>query len=596
MAFCNNCGAPLSGGEKFCHACGAPVVSAPQEPVAPVEQEPIIFQQPAVEVPQEPINFGAAETAPYTEPVTYTPPVVDPIPEPVPVKRKGGFGKVVIGIVAVLAVVAVVAFLARSLLTGGPMATIEKAMAKTLEASAKEGVPGLLSTIASGGSVELSADLSKWELPVELDGSVNMKMYSNQAKQTAAMELNAKMGDAKIDLGVFAKGQELAFSSNALLGKGAYGVDMASAEKNLPKSVFDPDSDSAFALDEDTFEVLMNSLSSVNDAEKLQKETVSLLGKYAATINKAIEKNAEIEKGSETVSVGDKEVKTNQISITLDGEALGEVAKAVWEQAKKDKDAKKLIAQYVGMIAAIEMEDESGEEIVDELWEELGDNFDDLVEMLADSKVKVTCVFNIGKSSKTIVAFNFKVKAGSETITVKGTLGENIATSDAVKLSFSNGRRTTNITYTVKENTKKVYSSKLAINDGYDNTELSFTWDKAEKTYKLVMGEVTVKGELSQKSGTTTLTVSNITAYDEKIKVNLTLTLKEKDSFDMPSYTDILTMKEEKFESLGETVMENAQELVESSGLMDLVFGGMGGGDAYAYDYDYDYSAPAYGD
>ena len=588
MAFCNNCGAQLEGGEKFCHACGTPVVSEPQA-AAPSAQEPVseqpVFEQPVYEQPvyEQPV---------YQQPV-YQQPAAPA--EPVPVRKRGGGVKIAVAAVAAVAVLAVIVILVSSLFSGGPVQTVFKAAAKTVEVTSEEGLPGLLNEVLEGGSMELTADLSKWEMMEDMEMKVGLKVYSNLPKQMAAATVNVDYEGAVMDAGLFAEEQSVALQCDALFGKkNVYGVDLSALEKNLPKSVLSPDADTDFSLDEDTYDQIMATMKNSGDQEKLVKETVSVLKEYASVINKSLEKNAEIEKTSETVSVGSEDIKTNQITITVDSEALAELVKAVGEKAQKDKDLQEVIAKWVETTKGptLERMDMTAEEYVEEMWESLED-LDDLVDEIADSKVKITATFNIGKSSKTLVACSIKVKDGSETFTVKMTLGENPATSEEVKLVMSDGYDTVTVKYEVKEDTKKSYSAEMTASEGnYEALSASFNWDKSENTYKLTVsvpyeGEIVLKGSLTQKSGTTTITVDRLTVEDETMKVNATLVLKEKDSFSMPKFTDVLTLKEDDIEEIVETITDNASDLMGDFGNLPGIFYG-----APSYDYgpsDYGY-------
>ena len=80
MAFCTNCGHPLSEGSRFCPQCGAeikePVVAPVQEPVVEPEPEPVPVPTP--EPVSEPEPAPVQEVAPVVQPVS------SPEPKPAP--------------------------------------------------------------------------------------------------------------------------------------------------------------------------------------------------------------------------------------------------------------------------------------------------------------------------------------------------------------------------------------------------------------------------------------------------------------------------------------------------------------------------------
>ncbi|MHB1294575.1 MAG: zinc-ribbon domain-containing protein [Anaerolineae bacterium] len=92
--FCQNCGAPLTGGVKFCESCGQPVGGAPAEPVqsaAPAPSVPVAdpftktqpsaSQGPAM---QGPPGYQPPAASAYPEPPRVSPAVNYPPPPPPP--------------------------------------------------------------------------------------------------------------------------------------------------------------------------------------------------------------------------------------------------------------------------------------------------------------------------------------------------------------------------------------------------------------------------------------------------------------------------------------------------------------------------------
>ena len=84
MAFCTNCGHPLSEGSRFCPQCGAeikaPVVTPVQEPVVAPEPEPVVVPElvPTPEPVSEPQPAPVQETVPAVQPES------KPEPKPAP--------------------------------------------------------------------------------------------------------------------------------------------------------------------------------------------------------------------------------------------------------------------------------------------------------------------------------------------------------------------------------------------------------------------------------------------------------------------------------------------------------------------------------
>lgn len=556
MKKCSVCGADLADEDRFCLNCGSPVGEA--SPSAPAE-----------------LDSGVTT-------VLEQPPVSNPDPAPVaeaPAKKASKLS-LLIPVVGVIAAVALVIVLISSLFSGGPVTKIGNAFGKTFKVAAQEGAGKVLSEVMEQGSMEVKADLSKWDIGTEMDGSVDLKLYTSTKKQLGACEVSVTAEGTTVDAGVYFSADDVAVKSGALLGeKNVYGVSLKSAVENLPKSVFAP-GESDYSMDEDTYDQIIKFLESMEDSKTLRKDMKKVLGRYSKHLDKLVEKHAEIEKASGSVSVGSKDVKTNDITIRIDGKAMAEILKGLWEKAEKDKELKEVLARYLDMGYAemIFKDGKNGEELVDDLWDEIDENIDDFIDEMEDTDAEVIGTFQIGKRSKTMVAFNLKGKVEGETVmNLDVTLGENICTSELIKLKISGmGGDEIVLKYTVSENSKQEYAAKLTAGG---QEVLSVKLDKKEESFKVSIGEdlSEIRGTLTQKGGTTTLTVDRVTSGEEEYDIDLQIIFKSKDSFSMPKYTEVLTMGEEDVEALIEEVQENAE---------DLDLGGMGSAAPEGWDDD----------
>ncbi len=549
MKKCSVCGANLADEDRFCLNCGSPADEASAS--APADEQ----------VPP-------AEPASGFTPDLEQSPVFNPDPAPVaeaPAKKASKLS-VLIPVIGVIAAVALVVVLISSLFSGGPVTKIGNAFGKTYKAASQEGAGKVLSEVMEQGSMEIKADLSKWDIGTEIDASVDLKLYTSTKKQLGACEVSVTAEGTTVDAGVYFSEDDVAVKSDALFGeKKVYGVSLKSALKNLPKSVLAP-GETDYSLDEDTYDQIIKFLESMEDSKTLRKDMKKVLGRYSKHLDKLVEKHAEIEKASGSVSVGSKDVKTNDITIRIDGKAMAEILKGLWEKAEKDKELKEVLARYLDMgyteMITISKDGKSGEELVDDLWDEIDENIDDLTDEMADTDVEVILNVQIGKRSKTVVAFNLKAKAEGETVmNIDVTLGENICTSELIKLKISGmGGEEKVLKYTVSENSKQEYAAKLTM-DGKDVLRIKL--DKKENSYKVSLAEDMgeIRGTLKQKSGTTTLTVDRVVAGEEEYDIDLQIIFKSKDSFSMPKYTEVLTMSEEDIETLIEEVRENTEDL-----------------------------------
>ncbi len=575
MKKCNVCGVDLADEDCFCTNCGSPVgETSPSAPAEPDTGDTTVLEQPPVDttaLEQPPVDNPDSET------VLETP------------KKKSKL-LLLIPIVGVVAIVALVAVLVTTAFAGGPVSKVANAFAKTFESVSQNDTSEMLTKIMEQGSVEIKGDLSKWDIGAELNGSFNLKIYSNSKEQMGACDFSMTMAETTIDGGVYYTGDEMAIKSSALLGENkVYGVSLKSALENLPKSVFAPGK-SEFSMDQESYDQFMNYLESIKKSKELDKEMEKVLNRYIGYLEDLLEENAVIKKASGSVSVGDKEIKTNDITIRIDEKAVSEVLKGLWAKAEKDDELKDVLARYLdnnyGLSGIIQdstqegipvhgYENKTGKELVDDLWDEIDDNIDVTIDEIEGTDTVVECKFQIGSRSKTMVAFNLKVETEGETeIEIDATLGEDICTSELVELEITdaNGKETA-IKYTVSENNDQEYDAKLTV-EGQET--LTINLDKEDNSYKVSFGEDgEIRGTFKQDGETITLTVNQIpmaeTVWDDDVgdfvvvsnlhDVDLQIVFKSNDTFTMPEYTEVLTMSEGEVKAMIEQVQQNVGEL-----------------------------------
>ena len=514
-------------------------------------ENPNVPEQPAV-TPADP----APQAAPY-----------QPIPAE-PEKPKKGFPKVLVIILALLAVGAAAFFGIRALAGGKPLQRTAAGIKKTVEAMEKNSAYAVMKNVQEAGSVTVNVDMSKlgeviggMELPV----SVTATGYTDQKNGKFALELDAQIKNKSIVNGtVTASEEQLAVACDALFGKTGYSLDLKNLAKNLPKSFLDPDTDSDYALPEEIYDWLVGLKNGpVAPAKELVQKAKPIFESAVKVLLNSLEKNAKISKDSETVTIGEKDVKTAAVTIELDGKQAAAVAADLLKWAKADKDLKKLLETFVDTYGPmIEQEYADAEDLIDDFYDGIDDALDEVADADKDD-LDLTAVFYLSNSGGQLVKAEITSKDdyNKQVITFEG--GPDW--KDPAYFAFSQkdryGKQT--VTYTVEENSKNQYSAKIKVKDDSNtNMTASISWDKSTGDLRISSSDMNFKltGNMTQKNKVTTITLKKLEYSYMTIKdLGTTITLNE--SAKLPTIsktTEILTLDEDGLEDL----MEDLQEAV----------------------------------
>ncbi len=511
------------------------------------------------------------------DPVTPDPapqgaPAYQPIPEE-PAPQKKGFPKIIL-IIAVLAVVGVAAFFGIKALAGGSPLT--KAMAgvkKSVEALEKNEYTSIAKNVSEAGSMSVSVDLSKLAdlIGTEVPAKIEFTTYSNVKNSQAALEIDAQLKSKSVLHGTFtASDEQIAVACEQILGKKNYSLSFKDLSKNLPKSIFDPDSDTDYALPEELYEWLVGLKDGpIAPMKEIAKDAKPILEKAAKLLKTSVEKNAEITKGSETISIGDADVKTNTVTVKLNGEQAAKIVTDLLKWVKSDKDLKNLITKFTTVYGPVlEMEEEDLADFLDEFY----DSVDDALEQMEDVEkddVNLTCVFYTNKSNGQLVKAEITSKDdyGKTTYTLEG--GPDWKDLAYCSVSMKDPYSKVNMTYTVEENTKSQFTAKVKVKEDSDTTmSMTYSWDKSTGDLRITSTEADLKltGTMTQKGKVTTIELKKLEVGRNVSVKDLGTTITLNESAKMPSVskpTEILKLSEDDIEALFEDVQDAVQDLME---------------------------------
>jgi hypothetical protein len=449
-----------------------------------------------------------------------------------------------------------------------PKTLFEKAIPRTSAKMQKLEFVGTAEKAASGGSVEIRCE--DLDLGGEDKGSASVVFYANADAKTAAAILSAKLGDKKYEGAAYLSPKSAVVQFEQLLGKDAYGINLAKAKENLKKSVFDTDSDTDYALSERMTEQVNNAIDKINNLSKLEKDGNKLYEKYAKKLYKTIADNAEYEKENTEVKIFDEsDVPCTAVTVKLDSKAISKAVQSFWKDAKSDSELKKYISDNIITLNI-------GFEDVGDLYDKIDDEVEDLVDDLEDSDLTVTVRYYLNKSSGAIMKAELIIRDdnGNKT-TYAVELGKEFKTFEGLKVTVKrDGSDAMYVWLKVTENSKDEFKCVLDSKNAGSMPEFSLKYTKSDGSVKITFDdgrtEYTVKLTYKKSGSTHTVTLDSVSVDGEKVelpgKFSVIVNTKAKAPSAPSKYTDILTMKEEDFEDFIEDVQKNAEDIEKEFG------------------------------
>ncbi len=503
------------------------------------------------------------------DPVPQDAPYVQPAIEPAP---KKGFPKLILIAVLAVAVVAAGFFGVKALLGGTPLARAMTGVKKSFEALEKNEYAATMKNVSEAGSMNISVDLSKLSdmIGTEVPAKVELTTYASLKNYKAALEIDAQLKNKSILHGTLtASDEELAVACEQILGKKNYSLSFKDLAKNLPKSVFDPDSDTDYALPEEIYNWLVGLKNGpIAPMKEIVKDAKPVLEEAAKVLKESTEKNGEISKGSETISIGEADVKTNTVTVKLNGKQAAAIATDLLKWAKSDKDLKDLLTKVTTTYGPILDEEFDVEDFLDDFYDGIDKALEEVAET-EESDGSLTAVFYTNKSNGQLVKAEIisKDEDGKITYTLEGGPDWKDLAYYSLSAKGPYGKRS--VTYNVEENTKSQFTAKIKVKEDSDTTmSMTYSWDKSTGDLRISSNEADFKltGTMTQKGKVTTIELKKFD-YGRFISIKdlgTTITLSE--SAKLPSIsktTEIVKLSEDDIEALFEDVQDAVQELME---------------------------------
>lgn len=437
----------------------------------------------------------------------------------------------------------------------------------------------LVLSLAAAPAVTASADAGTYSAEVVfsangVDISGKLALDTNQVLLGVLAAMTSE-GQTLLDAAGYLGPQALAVDS-MLLG-GAFGIDLATIAQNLPGSIFDPASGSAYALEQDVFDQIMgllngefsqnNQTSNVNTDAVM--ESINVLAEAYSDIPQEIMGMMTIESSNASVVVNGKPVQVEQVRCTADAETSVAITNKLLQPLMDSTQVQDALATLIDEIAAASQQDlgATGEEIVQALVEDVPSQIEEAKQELLSAGFSVSSVVCLTPDTQMPVKFAMEIQADGENIAINLLMSEEM---DFFRFELvEDGQVSSALQFVIQENSDSAFVCEFAVIEGdTEDASLRFELNKAGKAFLL---SITVDGETNSMSGFYTLSDTLFSVTVDKLDGQefggtITLNLRSDDAIALPSFTEVTKMSEEEFTTLVQTAMQAAESLSQMFG------------------------------
>lgn len=567
--FCPKCGKELKEGARFCTACGNPLnFVASDEPKNVVEEPARTFEQPE-QIQNEnyagydnreasgnndgPV-YGAMDDSGYDD--SYD--GYDDYYEDVPAPKKSKKPLIItLCVIAAAIVVGLVLYFAVFAKGGfGKENTLEAAATKTMDAFAGRSD---VTSVLKGISKE-----QKFGVNVKVDNLGNLLSLYNSYMSVLNIEAEldiAADSDGNASVAASADGMGLEASAGAYLSKGgqgdiiisipkflddAYGVSLGTIAEDLDDSIFNPDSDSDYAIPEYAYE------SVIKVAESVGTGMGSISPEAVEELKKELESNEdakiEFEKSREKIEIAEDEVACEVYRTSIDADKIESIFDVTLDWAEDNFDLAGLLTPITG-----------GNVSVSELSKQM-------TSALKEVDIDMDLEYDVYKGY--LVRSEISGKIQGEKVKIEAVFGPDPTKAEEIsftaKISDMDFSFTVDLSKAEKNQITAVAESKSA--DIY--FEFAFDYSDKDKEFeaslKNAYRDFRISGGMELSDETVVISDPSFYSDGEKLLIlkGVTVTMTKNPTVrtakgDYPDgYTNILKLKEDDFEELGQKLYD----------------------------------------
>lgn len=416
----------------------------------------------------------------------------------------------------------------------------------------REEIEPLLNTFKKG-SAEFNLNKITMGNEVPFDGQASGKLYfsSNAFTGNAFMlsDFTFKYDSIDINGDLYISDEEIYVEESQVL-QGAYGAKLDELADDLSKSIFAPSSNSQYALDQETYDIIIKTLENLEDNDVFSKDSKKLSKKVGKDISKIIMSYAETNSEIKEVTIDGKTMEVRIITFSFDAAAKQSIIRDVYKYLCESEDIAEFIDENEDTLAPM-LETMYGIKCDGSLRSEytkwLTDAEDDvekLCDKLEDSNTSDVTLTTNKKGVKLL-----KLELASKDASIYLDFGsEGAKEADEIKLVTSDF----SITYAIQDNDSSQRKITLTLQLGHVTLLKSvLSINYSDERYTLVLSgratdtvdfRISIPGSISKKDKTTTFTVDSLEILyfegtriqDTTFNLNLSVTLNTTDKMPKP--------------------------------------------------------------
>ena len=491
-----------------------------------------------------------------------------------PQSKKGLF----IGIAALVAV-AIIAAIVIGVMANTPMGLLATGFRNSIKALESNSDMDILNEISNGGSMEISMDLAALmqDSGIPLSGTASVKVYADNEKGKSVVSMGVLLGGVQnLDATIYADRESVILASDFLLGNKAYGFDLEGLEKDFNNSVFGPEGPFSLGIElpENFQELLEKYRGQMEKYQDYNEATQRLSEQMVSRLLESLEKNADIEKENDILTLNDEDVKTIAVSIKMDHDQLAEIIEDMLEYLRTDEDLEAYLEEYADILFGTPGMDSSDtvEQFYDAL-DEAEDNFDEMKDEMEEQDAGLKITFHITKSGKQLIGMELELQGNTDPVILSIYAGPDLADMKEVSFRVDSEESSVRGEYVITENDKKEFAAQLKVQDNGESVlSGQVTWNKQDGDFAVTLTNVegdvvALRGTLEQSEKETSLVLQSVEVEGQQTNLGIGIKLLASDKMpDTPQHTDILKMTQAEVEAL-------VQEL--SMALLPLTMGMM---------------------
>lgn len=465
-----------------------------------------------------------------------------------------------------------------------PSAVADRVLGRAVEDFVEREEIDYMLSLLTGGSVDVA-------YKGDVDGvkvDANAKLFLNADENEymlQLLQLEAKAEGQKLGLtGSIYLSDDTVYVANDEILKGAYGVERGSMEEGLKNSILHPESESPYALDEKTYEALLQ-LCKVADSdlpEDLEKDMLKVMTRYTDKFYSWVKKYARFETSKQEIDLSDGGKKVRVVYVIVTPETVRSIVKELRDYIKEDSKLRDLVIEYYTELADIlQYSANPGEEFdirdaYDNMIDEVDTTLSNMIDGLEDEDEEsfIALCMATPKSSSKLLKMWFISGDDVDDIEDEDEISEGIS----IDFGSKGIKKTKQITikqaygykikYTVNDEERGITEYKLSA----DNTVYALRLDTKEDTFKLrksvsyyddTTSTTSIEGNYTTKGDKATFEFKKVKVDGEVVEsadFDLTVTFEEKDRIPSPEkdVTSVFEIDDEKIEE----IMKKARELM----------------------------------